>query len=310
MRKKKQEAEAVGFGTESHPAPRLTPMDVQQKEFRLAFRGYNERDVDAFLDLVTEELAAYIEENERLRRRVALAGSPDDGPAASADPGEAVARAEAQAQEILNRAREQAAQIVREAELEASGTSGARRSVIAPFLNREREFLKSLGRLVQDHAQSVREMVEQAKALDAAASAPAARPAERGGSGGRRVQGLGLLDHLAHRLSVVLDEPTEALQKLTLPVEERRDDASSRAARPGSFELGLADDLRGLLSRAVQDLLRLRLRPGHRLPWVGRRRRAVVGRAGQGDSTAQALVLLDVRGELLGHEVEEGVDVP
>jgi|SRR5581483_11882634 len=181
MRRKKPQVDAVGFGAESAPAPRLTPMDVQQKEFRLAFRGYNERDVDAFLDLVTEELAAYIEENERLRRRVALAGSPDDGPAASADPGEAVARAEAQAQEILNRAREQAAQIVREAELEASGTSGARRSVIAPFLNREREFLKSLGRLVQDHAQSVREMVEQAKALDAAASAPAARPAERGG---------------------------------------------------------------------------------------------------------------------------------
>lgn len=185
MRKKKQEAEAVGFGTESHPAPRLTPMDVQQKEFRLAFRGYNERDVDAFLDLVTEELAAYIEENERLRRQTGLAPgalAPAQATAqtqtASADPAGALARAEAQAQEILDRAREQAAAIVREAELRAAAT-GDRRSAIAPFLSREREFLTSLGRLVQDHAQAVREMVERARGLDVrtASSAAPARPA-------------------------------------------------------------------------------------------------------------------------------------
>ena len=35
---------------------RIAPADVQQVEFRLAFRGYNERDVDAFLDRITEGL--------------------------------------------------------------------------------------------------------------------------------------------------------------------------------------------------------------------------------------------------------------
>ncbi|HZP90474.1 MAG TPA: DivIVA domain-containing protein [Actinomycetota bacterium] len=186
MRKKKQQADAVGFGAGSQPAPRLTPMDVQQKEFRLAFRGYNERDVDAFLDLVTEELAAYIEENERLRRQAA----PGTGPAASAqsasgDPADALGRAQAEAEEILRRAREQAAAIVREAELRASGAGGSRRSAIAPFLSREREFLTSLGRLVQDHAQAVREMVERARASDPAGPAPTADPA---GSGDRPVR--------------------------------------------------------------------------------------------------------------------------
>ena len=44
----------------------LTPVDVQQVQFRLAFRGYNEGDVDAFLDRITEELTARIEERERL----------------------------------------------------------------------------------------------------------------------------------------------------------------------------------------------------------------------------------------------------
>jgi DivIVA domain-containing protein len=66
MRKKKQDTQKAGFTTPA-TRPRLTPIDVQQKEFRLAFRGYNERDVDEFLDLVTEELAAFTEENRRLQ---------------------------------------------------------------------------------------------------------------------------------------------------------------------------------------------------------------------------------------------------
>ena len=41
-------------GPPGAPTVRLTPVDVQQKEFRLAVRGYNEREVDQFLDEVTE----------------------------------------------------------------------------------------------------------------------------------------------------------------------------------------------------------------------------------------------------------------
>ena len=56
-------------GTDGAPATgaRITPEEVQQVEFRLAFRGYNERDVDAFLDRITEGLSSYLEELERLR---------------------------------------------------------------------------------------------------------------------------------------------------------------------------------------------------------------------------------------------------
>ena len=56
----------------------LTPVDVQQVQFRLAFRGYNEGDVDAFLDRVTEDLTARIEERERLLRRVGTGGGELD----------------------------------------------------------------------------------------------------------------------------------------------------------------------------------------------------------------------------------------
>ena len=46
MPRKRHDTNEVGFTT-SGTTRRLTPIDIQQKEFRLAFRGYNERDVDA-----------------------------------------------------------------------------------------------------------------------------------------------------------------------------------------------------------------------------------------------------------------------
>jgi cell division initiation protein len=161
MRKKKRDAQEAGF-TVPATRPRLTPIDVQQKEFRLAFRGYNERDVDEFLDLVTEELAAYTEENRRLQDRadsnVESLGGAD------------VTWASREAEGILERARADAASAVAEAEeraaaiLAAAGAGPADpRGIIAPYLNREREFLQSLGQLVQQHADSVRRMVRSAK---------------------------------------------------------------------------------------------------------------------------------------------------
>jgi DivIVA domain-containing protein len=149
MRRKKSEgATAPGAGG------RVTPADVQQIEFRLAFRGYNERDVDAFLDRVTEDLAAYMEENQRLR-----AGHPAvDAIPAPAD----VDSARSEAERIVAEAREEAARIIRDAHARAA-TSGAPASdaqaAVAPFLNTEREFLQSLGALVQRHAEEVKQMV-------------------------------------------------------------------------------------------------------------------------------------------------------
>lgn len=149
MRRKKEAEQEATAG-----ARRLTPADVQEVEFRLAFRGYNERDVDAFLDRVTEDLAAYVEENERLR-------SGGGRPSRLSSVGDADAANEAKS--ILARAREEAAAIVRRAEQQATavaaGSTGDARATMAPFLNTEREFLQSLGSLVQTHAEEIKEMV-------------------------------------------------------------------------------------------------------------------------------------------------------
>ncbi|HEX9122550.1 MAG TPA: DivIVA domain-containing protein [Actinomycetota bacterium] len=175
MRKKKQEALEDAGSAGGSVSPRLTPEDVQHKEFRLAFRGYNERDVDAFLDEVTEELGAYLDEIRRLRLQPetgqpAGTGASDSDSEAEAD---LVERASREAQEILARAGEEAERIVADARAQAdqlaasAASAGARptdtRSVIAPFLGREREFLQSLGKLVQEHAESVRGMVHAAR---------------------------------------------------------------------------------------------------------------------------------------------------
>lgn len=160
-------------GTDDAPATgaRITPEEVQQAEFRLAFRGYNERDVDAFLDRITEGLSSYMEELERLR----LVGQPLQAVAGSTGDADAiVARARAEADEIVRRAHEQAAGIRAAA---AAGTGDAR-GVVAPFLNREREFLQSLGGLVQTHAEEIKQMVLAIRERADASSMPdAARSA-------------------------------------------------------------------------------------------------------------------------------------
>jgi len=141
-------------GTDDAPATgaRITPEEVQQVEFRLAFRGYNERDVDAFLDRITEGLSSYLEEIERQRLAV---GQPHQAVASTGDAGAMVARARAEADEIVRRAHEQAAGI----RAAAGAGPGDARGAVAPFLNREREFLQSLGGLVQGHAEEIKQMV-------------------------------------------------------------------------------------------------------------------------------------------------------
>jgi DivIVA domain-containing protein len=65
---------------------RLTPADVHNVAFKkpsIGKRGYDEDEVDAFLDLVEAELARLIEENNELTQRVA-AGSNGEAPQAAA----------------------------------------------------------------------------------------------------------------------------------------------------------------------------------------------------------------------------------
>jgi DivIVA domain-containing protein len=180
MRRKKAEDQAVPARADG----RITPTDVQQVEFRLAFRGYKERDVDAFLDRITEDLSVYLEENERLRSGAGLPAAP----ASAVAPAGVEADARAEAGAIVAAAREEAAAIVRRAEQEAAavraGASGDPRAAIAPFLSREREFLESLGGLVQGHAEEIKRMVLAVRTRTEASRPASQDPAEASGAPG------------------------------------------------------------------------------------------------------------------------------
>src|SRR2546422_10498597 len=109
MPRRKQEK---AKGQEAQPATgestRITPVEIQQKEFRLAMRGYHERDVDQFLDEVTEEVARLYAENKRLQEELETKGPSGLDSAAPSD-----------AEALLRRAREDATRIVQEAEARA-----------------------------------------------------------------------------------------------------------------------------------------------------------------------------------------------
>lgn len=52
----------------------LTPMEIHNKEFSRAFRGYNEEEVDEFLDKIVVDYEKLYKENLDLKDRVAMLG--------------------------------------------------------------------------------------------------------------------------------------------------------------------------------------------------------------------------------------------
>jgi DivIVA domain-containing protein len=160
----------------------VTPMRIQQKEFRVSrFGGYKMRDVDEFLDEVTDALSGFMAEAELLRSRPsdpAVVGTPDL---------EDVSR---QADEMIRRARQEAAAIVDEARREAPSVAPmpheiapADRAAVAAFLANEKAFLQSLAGLVQGHAETVKGLVRAGRQAETAApaeepEAAATEPAE------------------------------------------------------------------------------------------------------------------------------------
>ena len=88
----------------------LTPADVHNVAFSkppIGKRGYNEDEVDAFLDLVEQELARIIEENNDLRQRndeltrEASSGQRSTGPSSSQDAGDASGSSGDQAPQLV-----------------------------------------------------------------------------------------------------------------------------------------------------------------------------------------------------------------
>ena len=163
MKKKKKDELDTGLedGSTLSRRPSLTASEVQAQEFRTGLRGYNEKDVDAFLDRITEEFERLTEENQRLRG------------GASLDGGNEIADAARAAEEIRIKARQEAAAILAAANAKAGSGSGVAASApsehahIAKFISSEKVFLENLADLIRGHAETVKSTVREAQAAQA-----------------------------------------------------------------------------------------------------------------------------------------------
>ena len=144
----------------------ITAVDIQQKEFRLAFRGYNERDVDVFLDELTEEVARLHAENKRLREQVDARRPFTSGTGSSEDADRIIRDAQEEAERILADARARASSIGDRPSLvggEAGASDAAEAAALNRILSRERQFLQSLAALIQEHAEVVKQEARRAR---------------------------------------------------------------------------------------------------------------------------------------------------
>ncbi len=187
MAEKKEQAPSVG--AEDTGTKRLTAADVQQKQFRLAFRGYHEREVDEFLDQITEELARLHSDNRRLQEEVefATATAVPTGP----DVDQALRRAHERASAIVSEAEARAAALLDEARRSVASVPVAAPPGAAPpaagpaeerfqgLVAREKEFLQRLAGLIQDHAEVVKRHVRMAGQDAPSGASPRSEPAPR-----------------------------------------------------------------------------------------------------------------------------------
>ncbi len=98
----------------------ITPMDIQNKEFERAFRGYEIEDVDDFLDQVAKDLEELIRENSELKEQVLhLQEKNKNYQKLEGTMHNAIVVAQETAEEVKQNARRESDLIKREAEREA-----------------------------------------------------------------------------------------------------------------------------------------------------------------------------------------------
>ena len=111
---------------------KITPLDIQQAGFKIKLRGYDRQEVDAFLDLVTEDYEAMIRENNALREKVADYESQlIELRKKEATLSGTLMKAQDLVEEMKHNAQKEAELIVKEAELKAEEMTHAAREEMA-----------------------------------------------------------------------------------------------------------------------------------------------------------------------------------
>ncbi len=138
---------------------RITPLDIQQKQFPMKFRGFDVEEVYAFLEIVREEMEDLLRDNANLKENIQrLETQIKDYKDMETTLRETLLTAQQMVEDYKTNARKEAELVVKEAELKADSLlKEAQEKVIkihediVDLKGIRRHFKEELRRLVESH---------------------------------------------------------------------------------------------------------------------------------------------------------------
>ncbi len=142
---------------------KVTPLDIQQKRFHVAFRGYERTEVEMFLDLVRDEMEVLVREVTELRE---FRQSYDQRLRELNDKEDTVKNTMLMTQKLMedqkDNARREAALIIKDSEIRSHQIVGTAQqekarleSEIHELRRRKHHFFEDLKRVIQIHQEMV-----------------------------------------------------------------------------------------------------------------------------------------------------------
>ena len=138
---------------------RITPLDIQQKQFPYKFRGFDDEEVYAFLELIREEMEDLLRENASLKENVIrFENQIKEYKDMETTLRETLVTAQQMVEEYKSNARKEAELLIKEAELRADTVlKEAQEKVIkihedvVDLKGIRRHFKEELKRLIEGH---------------------------------------------------------------------------------------------------------------------------------------------------------------
>jgi len=138
---------------------RITPLDIQQKQFPMKFRGFDVEEVYAFLEVIREEMEDLLRDNATLKETVQrLENQIKDYKDMETTLRETLLTAQQMVEDYKTNARKEAELVVKEAELKADSVlKEAQEKVIkihediVDLKGIRRHFKEEIKRLVESH---------------------------------------------------------------------------------------------------------------------------------------------------------------
>ena len=138
---------------------RITPLDIQQKQFPMKFRGFDVEEVYAFLEVIREEMEELLRENAALKENVQRAANHiREYKDMEATLRETLMTAQQMVEDYKTNSRKEAELVIKEAELRADSLiKEAQEKVIkihediVDLKGIRRHFREELKRLIENH---------------------------------------------------------------------------------------------------------------------------------------------------------------